>query len=286
MNITNKFKDFLKYILNILNKFQILDNAATLSFYLTLSFFPFIILILSLIPLLPINHDILINSITNKTPEYIEPFINSLLTNYFAKVNLSYFSLSFIFIIISTLCATEYFMKINFYFYNYPNNIITISKTLLNKIFGFFINLFLIITFFIAFSLEILINMISNILINLNITLITPNISFISTFLKFTIIPIFILMTIYLLYVFTNPKTKKFQENIYGSLFFTFVWLIFLKVFSIYLQDFASYNHIYGILGNFIGLLIFFYISSILLMMGSLINVKTYKKNNLKVTHE
>lgn len=59
-----------------------------------------------------------------------------------------------------------------------------------------------------------------------------------------------------------------------GSLLAAFLWAVASIAFSIYLGNFGSYNRIYGSIGAVIALLMWFYISAYIVLLGAVLNAE------------
>lgn len=96
------------------------------------------------------------------------------------------------------------------------------------------------------------------------------------TYVRF-IIPIAFMVIIFsLLYKF-SPCVKdrndiRFKYTIPGGLFATLGWILASAVFSFYVNNFANYSVTYGALGGIIVMLIWLYISAIIILVGGEIN--------------
>ncbi len=87
------------------------------------------------------------------------------------------------------------------------------------------------------------------------------------------VIPLSIMLCVFMLLYRIAPNRKlTFKEVLPGSLFTTLGWIITSLLFSFYVNQFGSYTKTYGSLGGVIVLLIWLYISSIIILMGGEIN--------------
>ncbi|MBJ6362011.1 YihY/virulence factor BrkB family protein [Paenibacillus sp. GCM10012307] len=87
------------------------------------------------------------------------------------------------------------------------------------------------------------------------------------------LIPLSIMLCVFMLLYRIAPNRKlTFKEVLPGSLFTTLGWIGTSILFSFYVNQFGSYTKIYGSLGGVIVLLIWLYISSIIILMGGEIN--------------
>lgn len=85
-----------------------------------------------------------------------------------------------------------------------------------------------------------------------------------------TFILIFILAAIN--YYVLPAKKVKIKTVVPGSAFFTICWLLGSWLFSIYINNFGSYNKVYGSIAAFAILMIWLYFTSIIILIGGEIN--------------
>ncbi len=87
-----------------------------------------------------------------------------------------------------------------------------------------------------------------------------------------------------LLYICVPARRIRFSEALPGSLFSTAGWIIVSVIFSVYVNNFASYAKIYGSIGGIIVLLIWLYLSCMILLIGGEINATlSYIKAGSKI---
>lgn len=87
------------------------------------------------------------------------------------------------------------------------------------------------------------------------------------------IIGIFImLITITIVYRFTPSKKLKIKEVIPGAIFTSLGWTTASLIFAYYVNNFGNYSMIYGSLGAVIALMTWLFISSVIIMLGGEIN--------------
>lgn len=75
-----------------------------------------------------------------------------------------------------------------------------------------------------------------------------------------------------LLYRYTPSKRLRITEVIPGALFATLGWIVTSLVFSYYVNNFGNYSKIYGSIGAVIALMSWLFISSIIILVGGEIN--------------
>ncbi|NLP46641.1 MAG: YihY/virulence factor BrkB family protein [Epulopiscium sp.] len=86
------------------------------------------------------------------------------------------------------------------------------------------------------------------------------------------------------LYRSTPNRTITIRESLPGAILATIAWVISSLLFSFYVNNFADFSSTYGSIGGIIALLIWLYISSIIIMMGGEINASLlfFKKGKKK----
>lgn len=73
-------------------------------------------------------------------------------------------------------------------------------------------------------------------------------------------------------YFAPDEKVKKFRLITPGTIFTTLMWVIFSVGFSVYVDNFGSYNETYGTLAGIILFLLYTYFSSVILLVGAEVN--------------
>ncbi|WP_371274251.1 YihY/virulence factor BrkB family protein [Ensifer sp. OV372] len=71
-----------------------------------------------------------------------------------------------------------------------------------------------------------------------------------------------------------SRERAKLRWLNWGVIFSTFMWLAASWLFSFYLQNFANYNATYGALGALVGFMMWVWISTVILIIGALINAE------------
>ena len=94
--------------------------------------------------------------------------------------------------------------------------------------------------------------------------------------LRFIISIIFMVYTFALLYKYSpcvdNRCSIKLKSTLPGGLFATIGWMLTSAVFSYYVSNFGKYSTTYGSVGGVIVLLVWLYLSSIIIILGGEIN--------------
>jgi membrane protein len=87
------------------------------------------------------------------------------------------------------------------------------------------------------------------------------------------VIPLITMVTAFvLIYKYTPNLRLRFREVLPGAIFATIGWVITSIMFSFYVNNFGNYTKTYGSIGGVIVLLTWLYLSSILIVLGGEIN--------------
>lgn len=93
--------------------------------------------------------------------------------------------------------------------------------------------------------------------------------------------PILIFLVLNLTY-WIMPNIKLYLRSVLiGSLFATIAWLFVSYVFSIYVSNFANYSATYGSIGGIIALLLWLYLTGVILMVGGQLNALIQQRREL-----
>lgn len=84
------------------------------------------------------------------------------------------------------------------------------------------------------------------------------------------------------LYKFAPNKSFPFKEVIIGAVIATILWQLVSFGFSIYIANFGNYNATYGSLGGLIVLMLWFFLTGLILVIGAEINAILHKRKHTK----
>ncbi|WP_422124148.1 YihY/virulence factor BrkB family protein [Planococcus sp. X10-3] len=84
------------------------------------------------------------------------------------------------------------------------------------------------------------------------------------------------------MYKFAPNKHFPFKEVLIGALVATILWQLVSLGFSFYVSNFGSFDATYGSLGGLIVLMLWFFLTGLILVIGAEINAIIHKKKNVK----
>lgn len=101
---------------------------------------------------------------------------------------------------------------------------------------------------------------------------------FLWDFLKY-LVTLFIMVFVFaLLYKITPCKRLTLWNALPGAIFTTIGWIIISMAFSFYVDNFANYSRLYGSIGAVIALLVWLFLTSVIILLGGEINSLLSKK--------
>lgn len=82
----------------------------------------------------------------------------------------------------------------------------------------------------------------------------------------------------YILPDLKGEEKLKRKSAMPGTFFFCILWLVGSWGFSLYVNNFQTYNRVYGTIGAFAVLMVWLYYTSLLILIGGAINSQVYNK--------
>lgn len=261
----------IRLLVNNFFEHEVGKNAAALAYYLVFAIFPLLILLSNVLGLLNLN----VAAITNALQRFLPTDIVVLIESYFEHIShtssttLLWFSL--IFTIWFPMRAVKGLMDDVRLAYGLDKPEYPIFYILKQLIYT------LLLLFVIVFTL--LLSTLGKHFIAYIISYLPENTTFISNYLlniwqyvRFVPIGFFMfaaLGTLYAASLDTRPSSHDMKPGIIAALI---SWLLVSIAFSFYVENFANYSIIYGTLGAVIVLLMWLYMTAVILIMGAELN--------------
>ncbi len=249
-----------------IGKNDVSGNAAQLAYYMLFSIFPMLLIAATLLAYLNIDRDSVFNLIQEFAPEQIISFLEENLDNLLSNRNGGLLSIG----ILATLWSAS-------------NGMNAVTKAL-NKAYSvtdrrnYFIKRFLSIVFTLAmigtiactllllvFGQQIGMFIFNHLHVSKEVLDFWNNIRWVVT-----VIVIFVVFTF--LYWVAPAKKNHILGVLPGSIFATVGWSVASLGFAYYVNNFANYSATYGSIGVIIVLMLWFYITGIILMTGGELN--------------
>ena len=241
-------------------------HAGQSSFFMTLSVFPFLLLLLNILSLLPKGKTVLISILNSVSGNTINDFIVDVINDLSAHSTGLTISISAIIFLWSASKGVHSLMlglgKIN----NLHINRSYLAARLVSMIYT------------IAFIAVIVVTMgllvFGNRIVKYVISLL-PHLkgaSYMSMFFRYFIMFVFFLLFFMLCYRWSNKAHTTFRKVFWGALFCELGWILFSLGFNIYIDNFFASSYMYGSLTSFIILMLWTYFCIYIFFLGHEIN--------------
>ncbi|MBM7587986.1 membrane protein [Bacillus pakistanensis] len=248
--------------------------AAQLSYFFLLSLFPLLIFLVSLLPYLPFSQEDILNVIRGFAPGETITLIEGTLEEILENRNGGILSFS----IIATIWSASNGMNAIVKSFNRAYQVEETRSFIVMRLMSIALTIAMIFVFVIALLLPVFGKQIGVFLFS--------QAGFSEQFLaiwnglRFTISPIILFIVFVGLYFFAPSKKIKCLSAFPGAVFATFGWVFVSLAFSYYVSNFGNYSATYGSIGGIIVLMIWFYLSGIILMIGGQINAIVHIKDD------
>jgi len=244
-------------------------KAAAISWSFTLSLFPFLLFLLSVIPYMPhydklqfyifevLMHNLFPSNIEGDVRSYI---MENIIPNMEGISNLT--------ILIALVFATNgTFSLINGFNENSDEKLTDVKEFILS----FFITIgFVSIIFLALFGVYYSEVVIKDFAPGENFSWLVRNLSKIIGFISF---PIFLFFLLALFYWLGTAKIIRFRQAIPGAILTTVLFVVTTYFFALYVSNIARYNVLYGSIGSMILLMIWVNVNVYLLLFGNELNM-------------
>jgi len=240
--------------------------AAQLAYFFLLSLFPFLLFLITLLGYLPIDEQVLMDFIEMYAPAEIMELINTNISQLVQAQNGSLLSLG----IIGTLWSASNGVNAITKAFNRAYEVEEDRSFFIARLIAIIMTIAMIGVIAIAFLLPIFGEMIGVYIFSF-FGLSDDFINVWNT-LRWAISSIVFFIVLLALYTLTPNVRIKVKNTLLGSLFATISWQLVSLGFSYYVSTIGDYSATYGSLGAVIILMIWFYISGIIIITGGVIN--------------
>lgn len=281
----NKFKLKIKKGINILiyliikiKKDDIFALGSQLAYYLMLSFFPFMVFLITLIGLSPINPNSLMEGLYGVVPAAIVELTQSIIYEVFEDQHKGILGISILLMIWTSSSAFRAVIKGVNNAYGIKDNRSFVKKALIAMA-GIFLLAVMIV---IALGALVFGDIIG--------TYIVSHTRFYELFrllwniARFAAVFLSMIFIFAYIYIITPAEKMKIADVIPGAISSTIGWMAVSVGFSFYINNFGNYSRFYGSLGAVFVLMTWLFLVSIILILGVEINCvikETKIKNNL-----
>lgn len=266
----NTYAKFLNQLLYRIREDNVTAIGAQLSYYLVLSIFPFIIFFLNILSYTPIAREDVLHSIIILMPLDTQRIVSSLLIETINTSNAPLLSVSAITGIWAASKGIMALIRVLNKAYDVEETRPYLELRLLAIVFTLALLALLTIVLLTLVFGEVLGNKLFDFLG------ITQNFILFWQYFRVIISLLFMILIFTLMYRFIpsirNGRKINLKHAIPGAVFTTLGWIVTSSIFSYYVNNFGNYSKTYGSLGGIVVLLIWLYLSSIIIILGGEIN--------------
>jgi membrane protein len=249
--------------------------AASLSYYFLLAIFPLLIVGFAIIPYFNISPDEAMNFFTDLLPSEIASLFQDNIVNLVETPRGGLLTVGIIGALWSASNGINAFIKSS-------NEAYDVEETR-----SFFvvrgISLLLTIGMIISVAVAMILPVFGDVILQLisSITGISTGMEIILQISRYVISLLVLTVFIMALYRFAPNEKIPFKHILPGALTASLLWQVISLGFSIYVSNFANYSATYGSLGGIIVLMIWFFLTGLILIIGALITTM-YHQNKLR----
>lgn len=267
-------KGFVQDILLRIQRVEISALGAQLAYFFLLSFFPLLIFLVTLLPYLNLETELMYSTLVNILPDEVYLLIESTLNEILTHRNSSLLSIG----IIGTIWSAS--KGINALFRALNKAYDTEGRVgLVNRGLSLVFTIALVVVVGVALLLPVFGQQIGHFLFSIvgveeKFIMFWNNIRWIMPLLLI----FFVLLGLYWFVPNTNPR-QKITGVWPGAIFVTLAWLALTYGFSFYINNFANYSATYGSIGGVIILMLWLYFTGMILIFGAMLNATMQKRS-------
>ncbi|SIS40152.1 YihY/virulence factor BrkB family protein [Salimicrobium flavidum] len=271
-----KIRDYGKEFIGEFQKDDVPVLAASQAYYYLLAIFPMLILILSLLPYFSIDSERVMAFISNNVPGNTGEIFRENIVSVVEEPSGGLLTIGILGTIWSASNGVNAFIKASNIAYNVEEtrSFIKVRLISIGLTFGMIV----------AILVAIMLPVFGDVIISFTQNLLRLPDSTVIIFQILRWVVAIIVMTGVLMALYhIAPNTKiPFKSIIPGALTTALLWQIISLLFSFYINNFGNYSATYGSLGGIIILMLWFFLTGLILMVGAEINVMISKHKQSK----
>ncbi|MDP4828016.1 MAG: YihY/virulence factor BrkB family protein [Flavobacteriales bacterium] len=262
-----------RFFIEGMQKGAVSTRAAAISFQILMAIFPFLIMLLSLLPMIPISdfQSNLFDSIRGFFPGDTFSLVEETIADLLTKSHSTVFSIGFVLSLFYASNSVNAIMQGFNASYNLGDKGNPMVLRLVSVVLMIVLSLFMII----SVALIIFSGMVFDKLIELNI--LSEDLVFLLSIAKWLITVFLMYGSITILYNMGDFKNTKWKTFSAGAIVTTVLYIITSLLFAWFVNNFATYNKLYGSLGTILLLMIWVNLNSVILLIGFELNTSISK---------
>ncbi|MEK4089988.1 MULTISPECIES: YihY family inner membrane protein [Bacillus] len=268
----------MRFIKELFARFSLHEGqskSAELAYFFLLSLFPLMIFMLTLTAYLPISAEDVLGAVDQYAPDSAMSMVKSITEQTLNKRSGGLLSFGIIAVIWSASNGMNAIVRAFNHAYEVEEN----RSFIIIRLTSFFLTIAMVVTILIALLLPVFGREIGM----LAADFISASGLFLQVWsvVRWGISPLILLIVFTALYIFAPNKRLSLRFVLPGAVFAAAGWIIVSMLFSFYVGTFANYSATYGSIGGIIVLMIWFYLTGTLLILGGEINALLHKRKKL-----
>lgn len=265
-----RIKKIIQMVNTCLDKISF-DNvgaySAQASFFIVISFFPFLMFLLTLVQYLPITESIMQTTMSSLFPDFINSFIGSIISEIYSKATGTIISVT---VITALWSASRGFLSI----VRGLNAVYSIRETR-----NYFVVRAISALYTLVFAAVIILTLGLLVFGNRLYMWINTKLPFLNDFalllISFrTLLGMCILTLFFLaLYVVIPNRKSRILNELPGALLSAAGWMLFSYIYSMYIDHMGNYSYMYGSLTAIVLLMLWLYFCMYILFLGAEVNL-------------
>lgn len=276
------FKDKLARLIPILQsnweRATVNQSGAEMAFFVLLSLFPLLLVIANVIPLFPMETNEVLALVADFVPEDIFNVIEPILEGYLESASGGFISFGLLTAIWSASKVITTLRRVLDDVYG------SVQKS--NFIIGRVLSMFVMIGILIIIGAAIFIFVFGEAILDFVQDTIGFDIPFVQEFLllRWVILLVILFGVLLVVFRFVPNHHLTFKYSYQGALFSTIGWMLLTQGFAIYLSVASDDALTNATFGGFLALMLFLYFTSIVILLGALLNAIIFEwKNHMSV---
>ncbi|REJ09937.1 YihY/virulence factor BrkB family protein [Halobacillus trueperi] len=265
-------KKLISYVKDVIAEFQ-KDNipllGAAQAYYYLLAIVPLLILVLSILPFLNIDAETAIQAISNVIPSDTAQVFRENIVAVVEKPSGGLLTVGILGTLWSASNGINAFIQSSNLAYNVEETRSFIKVRLLSIVLTIGMILAIIVALLLPVFGQVLIDMIN----------MPSQTAILLQVLRWTLSIVVIGAVLMALYHFAPNKNIPFKHILPGAIITAVLWQLISLAFSFYVSNFGNYSATYGSLGGIIILMLWFFLTGIILMVGAEINVIYHRRH-------
>lgn len=262
-----KFFRFARRLTDRLESYHVSLYAANASFYIVLSVFPAMVLLLSLVPYLGYSQEELIFAVHGVLPGVLQPFFDYIVEDLAASGSTAVLSISAI--------AAVWSSSRGVYCIQLGLNAISGKRSKQYYLVQRLLCMFYMVLFIAALLLTLILRMFGRQIAEYCALSEIPLLRFFAQLLRFRALLLMLLLTFFftILYLAFCNRKQKLRFVVPGAFSATIGWFVFSELFSIYVKYFGDFSRFYGSLSALAMSMLWLYACVSILFYGQVFNL-------------